>query len=102
MIMSEVTAQLNKLRIAPRKVRAVVNLIKGKNVTQALDQLGVMIKKPTGGLIKLLNSAVANAENSFGMVKDNLYVKRILVDEGVKLKRFRAKGFGRAAAIQKK
>ena len=100
--MSEVTAQLNGLRIAPRKVRAVVNLIKGKNVIDAVSQLEFMIKKPTLGLIKLLNSAISNAENTFGMARDNLYVKNILVDEDMKLKRFRAKGFGRAALIQKK
>ncbi len=100
--MSEVNAKLNGLRIAPRKVRAVVNLLKGKNVVDALGQLEYMIKKPSVGLIKLLNSAIANAENNFSMVKENLYIKRFIVNEGVKLKRFRAKGFGRAAAIQKK
>ena len=98
----EVTAQLNNLRIAPRKVRAVVNLIKGKNVNTALDQLEYFVRKPVGPLKKLLNSAIANAENNFSMVKENLYIKELIVNEGVKLKRFRAKGFGRAANIQKK
>lgn len=98
----EVKANLNNLRIAPRKVRAVIGLIKGKNVIVALDQLEYFVRKPVGPVKKLLNSAIANAENNFNMVKENLYIKEIVVDEGIKLKRFRAKGFGRAANIQKK
>ncbi len=98
----EVKAKLNGLRIAPRKVRAVARLIKGKDVAVAMGQLDYFVKKPVGPLKKLLNSAIANAENNFNMVKENLYIKELVVDEGVKLKRFRAKGFGRAAAIQKK
>lgn len=100
--MAEVKAQLNSLRLAPRKVRAVANLIKGKNVNDALSQLEYFVRRSSEPLKKLVNSAVANAENNFDMVKDNLYVKSIIVDEGVKLKRMRAKGFGRSAAIQKK
>lgn len=100
--MAEVKAQLNNLRLAPRKVRAVVNLIKGKNVSEALSQLEHFVRRPVGPLKKLLDSAIANAENNFNMVRDNLYIKTLIVNEGIKLKRFRAKGFGRAAAIQKK
>jgi large subunit ribosomal protein L22 len=100
--MAQVTAQLNNLRISPRKVRAVGNLVKGKNVNEALSQLDYYVRKPANPIKKLLNSAIANAENNFSMVKDNLFVKNIIVNEGVKLKRFKAKGFGRAAAIQKK
>lgn len=98
----QVVAKLNNLRLAPRKVRAVVNLVKGKTVSEALDQLEYFVRRPVGPLKKLINSAVANAENNFNMVKSNLYIKGLTVDEGAKLKRFRAKGFGRAAAIQKK
>lgn len=100
--MAEVKAQLNSLRLAPRKVRAVANLIKGKGVNDALGQLEYFVRRSAGPIKKLLNSAIANAENNFSMVRDNLYVKSIIVDEGVKLKRMRAKGFGRSAAIQKK
>lgn len=101
-IMAEVTAQLNNLRMAPRKVRAVSNLIKGKNVIMALDQLEVMVKRSGLPVAKLLKSAVANAENNNSMIKENLYVKSINVDEGVKLKRFKPKGFGRVSPIEKK
>ena len=100
--MAEVKAQLNNLRLAPRKVRAVSNLIKGKNALDAISQLEAMIKRPSSPVIKLLKSAIANAENTYNMVKDNLYVKSIKVDEGVKLKRFKPKGFGRVSPIEKK
>ncbi len=100
--MAEVTAKLNNLRLAPRKVRAVAGLVKGKNVTEALNQLEFYVRRPSEPLKKLINSAIANAENNFNMVKDNLYIKELIVDEGIKLKRFRAKGFGRAEPVQKK
>lgn len=100
--MAQVNAQLNNLRIAPRKVRAVANLVKGKSVNEAISQLEYFVRKPANPIKKLINSAIANAENNFNMVKDNLFVKSIIVNEGIKLKRFRAKGFGRAAMIQKK
>ena len=97
--MTEVKAQLNNLRLAPRKVRAVSNLIKGKNALDAINQLEATIKRPSSPVIKLLKSAIANAENTYNMVKDNLYVKSIKVDEGIKLKRFKPKGFGRVSPI---
>lgn len=100
--MAEVKAQLNGLRLAPRKVRAVSNLIKGKNALDALLQLEAFIKRPSSPVAKLLKSAMANAENNNNMVKENLYIKSINVDEGVKLKRFKPKGFGRVSPIEKK
>ncbi|MEK7121622.1 MAG: 50S ribosomal protein L22, partial [Patescibacteria group bacterium] len=100
--MTQVKAQLNGLRIAPRKVRAITNLVKGRDVVYALNQMEFFMKRPVLPLIKLLNSAIANAENNFSMVKNNLYIKEFLVDEGVKLKRFMPKAQGRAGEIQKK
>ena len=93
--MTQVTAQLNKLRLAPRKVRLVAGLIKGKDVIKSLSQLEHLIRRTSPYLIKLINSAIASAEREFNMVKSNLYIKDIIVDEGMKLKRFRAKGYGR-------
>ncbi len=98
----EVKAQLNGLRIAPRKVRAITNLLKGKDVVYVLNQMEFLMKRPVLPLIKLLNSAIANAENNFSMVKGNLYIKEFLVDEGIKLKRYRPKAQGRSGEIQKK
>jgi large subunit ribosomal protein L22 len=98
----ETKAQLNRVRLAPRKVRAVADLIKKKDVTDALDQLEHLVRRPSPVLSKLIRSAVANAENNFRMVKENLYVKNILVNEGVKLKRFMPRAQGRATEVQKK
>src|SRR3989338_4048869 len=100
--MAEVKSQLNNLRLAPRKVRAVSNLIKGKNALDVLSQLEALIRRPSLPVAKLLKSAIANAENNYDMVRENLYVKSINVDEGVKLKRFKPKGFGRVSPIEKK
>ncbi len=100
--MAEVKAQLNGLRMAPRKVRAVVNLVKGKDVVNALNQMEFLMKRPVLPLIKLINSAIASAENNFSMVKENLYIKEFLVNEGIKLKRYMPRAQGRAGEIQKK
>ncbi len=100
--MTEVKAQLNGLRMAPRKVRAITNLVKGKDVVCALNQMEFLIKRPVLPLIKLLNSAIANAENNLNMVRENHYIREFLVDEGTKLKRFMPRAQGRAGEIQKK
>lgn len=98
----EVKAKLNNIRMAPRKVRLVSNLIKGKSAIGALNQLNNLTKKSGLPLIKLINSALSNAENNFNSVKENMIIKSLFVDEGVKLKRFKPKGFGRVSLIQKK
>jgi len=98
----ETRTKLNRIRIAPRKVRAVADVIKKKDVENALDQLEHIIRKPAPVILKALKSAIANAEKNFKMVKDNLYIKNILVDEGTKLRRFMPRARGRTAEIQKK
>lgn len=98
----QVVAQLNNLRIAPRKVRLVAQAIKGMDALVAKHQLNYVIKKSSKPITKLLDSALANAHNNFGLVKDNLFIKDIVVNEGPKLKRFRPKGFGMASPIEKK
>lgn len=98
----QVTAQLNYLRIAPRKVRGVAKIIKGLPVEEAKSQLDYLLKKPARPLRKLLDSVISNAVNNHGLQKDYLYIREITVDEGMKLKRFMPKGFGRTAPIQKK
>lgn len=97
-----VTAKLNYLRIAPRKVRLVADLIRGKKVSQALTLLQFTTKKPALPLLKLLKSAIANARHNFGLEEKNLYISKILVNEGPKLKRWMARARGRATEIQKK
>lgn len=100
--MTQIKAQLNGLRISPRKVRLVVGLIKRKNVTVALDQLAHMAKRSSHPLTKLLESAIANAENTYKLDRETLFIKEMFVDEGIKLRRYRPKGFGRANPIEKK
>ncbi|MCC6934163.1 MAG: 50S ribosomal protein L22 [Candidatus Yanofskybacteria bacterium] len=100
--MTQVTAQLNGLRIAPRKVRLLVDLIKRKPVLVALDQLAHAPKRSSEPLAKLLRSAVASAENTFKLDPETLVIKEMRVDEGIKLKRYAPKGFGRANPIEKK
>ncbi|MEK7579861.1 MAG: 50S ribosomal protein L22 [Patescibacteria group bacterium] len=100
--MPQITAKLNYLRIAPRKVRAVVDLIKGLDVDLAEAQLRYLTRRPAKPLLKLLNSAVANARQNAGLNKNHLYIKEITVDEGMKLKRYKPKGFSLIMPIQKK
>ena len=98
----EVKASLNYLRIAPRKVRLVADLIRGKKVEEAQNILNFIVKKANQPLIKLLRSAVANAKNNFQLDESNLYISKLTVDEGPKLKRWRPRARGSAAEIQKK
>lgn len=97
----ETIVRLNSLRLAPRKVRAVVDVVRGKDVPVALTNLEHLVRRPASPILKLLQSAVANAEQNFQMVRENLYVKRVFVNEGVKLKRFMPRAQGRATAIHK-
>ncbi len=90
------------IRISPRKVRLIMNEIRGKKVEEALTQLSFAPQKGAFILKKLINSAVANAEQNFDMDVDTLYIKRIFADEGPTLKRFRPRAMGRATRIRKR
>jgi large subunit ribosomal protein L22 len=98
----QVKAQLKNLRIAPRKVQLVAELIKGLEVNEAIAQLEATIKRGTDPVEKLLKSAIANAENNFGLDKDNLYIFDIQVGEGARLKRWMPRAYGRASQILKR
>ena len=98
----EITAKLSHLRISPRKVRIVADLVKGLDVTQAEQQLMFSSRRASRPLLKLLHSAMANAKNNFNLTKDNLYVFNIRVDQGSALKRWRARAMGRGAQILKR
>lgn len=99
--MTNATAQLKYLRVAPRKVRFVADLIRRAPVSEAEAQLMLLPRKSAEHLLKLLRSAIANAKQAKLDVR-KLYVKEIRVDEGPKLKRFMPRMGGRAAEIQKK
>ncbi len=94
-------AKLRYLRIAPRKVRLAADLIRGKSIEKAQVILNFTVKKPALPLLKLLKQAVANAKDNQKEVSA-LYISKITVDEGPKLKRWRARARGRAFEIQKK
>jgi large subunit ribosomal protein L22 len=79
-----------------------MNNIRGKKIEEALNQLSFAPQKWAFILKKLINSAVANAEQNFEMDVDKLYIKRIFADEGPTLKRFRPRAMGRAARIRKR
>jgi large subunit ribosomal protein L22 len=94
-------AYLKNYRQAPRKVRLIANLIRGKKVDRAIVLLSATDKKSTTPMVKLLQSAVANAKSA-GAQTDDLTVKEIQVNEGIVFKRFKPRARGRASAIRKK
>jgi len=98
----KVKASLKNLRMSPRKVRLVTRSIVGMNCAQALIQLQNLIKKTSNPMEKLLRSAIANAENNFGLDKDNLFVSNIQVGGGPSLKRWLPRAQGRATLILKR
>jgi large subunit ribosomal protein L22 len=84
-----VKAQLRNLRIAPRKVRLAADLIRGKSTERAQTILKFTTKRAAQPLLKLLNSALANAKNNLKINTTNLFISKIEVNEGQKLKRWR-------------
>lgn len=98
----QVSAHLHSLRIAPRKVRLVARLMKGVDAVAATHQLPHWAKRSSGPLAKLLDSALANAQNNFGLVRENMRIKDVIVDGGPVLKRFQPKGFGSVSPIAKR
>lgn len=98
----EVKATLRYTRVGAQKARLVADLVRGKDVSEALKTLKFLNKKSSGLIQKLIKSAVANAEQKKAIDIDNLYVKTIYVDAGPVLKRYTPRAQGRAAEIRKK
>ncbi len=98
----EVQAKARFIRQSPRKVRLVIDVIRGMQVHQAQTQLRFMKKVAALPVLKLLNSAIANAEHNFQLSADSLIVKTITADGGPVLHRWTPKAFGRAAPIRKR
>ena len=98
----EAIAHLRYSRIAPRKVKIVLDLIRGQKIDKALAILRHTPKAASELLIKLLNSAVANAENNHGMNKDDLFISQCFVTPGPTLKRMMPRAQGRAFRILKR
>lgn len=95
-------AVVKYVRISPQKARLIMDQIRGKRVEEALNHLSFSPQKSAGILKKLINSAVANAEQNSEVDVDNLYIDRIFADEGPSLKRFRPRAMGRATRILKR
>jgi large subunit ribosomal protein L22 len=97
-----VEAKLKYSRISPRKVRLVADLIRGLQVDEAERVLQFTIKRSAEPVLKVLRSAVANAEHNFNLKKTDLYIAEIKVDGGPIIKRYRPRARGVAYPIQKK
>ena len=97
-----VTAKSKYIRQSPYKVRLVLNLIRGLNVNEALNILTFTKRKAATDIKQLLESAIANAENNFGMSSANLEITKAISDEGPTLKRFRPRARGSAGRINKR
>lgn len=92
----EVNATAKYLRISARKARLVIDLIRGKSVREAEAILKFTPNKGAEYAAKVLDSAVANAENNLSLAKDDLYVTKAYVDEGPSLRRYKPRAQGRA------
>lgn len=98
----EVSARLKGARISAQKARLVADQVRGKGVEEALDVLTYSNKKAAHIVKKILDSAIANAENNEGADVDELKVSSIFVDEGMTMKRLRPRAKGRADRILKR
>lgn len=98
----EVKANLRYARVGAQKARLVADAIRGKDVNEAIRILTFMKKKSAGMMKKLLESAIANAEDKKVIDVDNLYVKHVSVDQGPQLKRIMPRAQGRAFVVRKR
>jgi large subunit ribosomal protein L22 len=95
-------ATMKYVRTSPRKMRRVVDLIRGQHVEEARRILRFSSLGASHDVEKLLNSAIANAEQDPGVIADNLMVARGWVDDGPTLKRYRPRAYGRATRVRKR
>lgn len=98
----QIKAKLGHLRISPRKVRLVADLLRGLEAEAAVAQLRFINKGAAQPLLKLLNSALANAKNNFDLEKEVLFVEKIFVNAGPTLKRWLPRAMGRATQLRKR
>lgn len=98
----KVEAKLKNLRISPRKVRVSADMVRGCNVTEAIFRLESVVKKSNEPVRKLIESAIANAQNNFELEVEDLIVADIQVGEGITMKRWTPRAYGRATPILKR
>ena len=88
--------------VTPRKARLVIDLIRGKSVTEALEILSILNKSAVTPVTKVLKSAVANATNNFNMDENSLYVKEAYVDDAIRMRRYLPRAKGSASGLVKR
>jgi large subunit ribosomal protein L22 len=98
----EAKATAKYIRISPRKMKFICDMVRGKNVDEAMAILKFTPKKGARELEKVVKSATANAENNFDMNRDKLYVSKVSADQGPTLKRWRPRAKGAAYKILKR
>jgi len=98
----KVKAKLKNIRISPRKVRLSADIVRGCNLEEAIFRLDSTVKKSNEPIKKMLLSAAANAQNNFNLDKDSLIIVDIQVGEGMTMKRWMPRAYGRAASILKR
>ncbi|MFH1856819.1 MAG: 50S ribosomal protein L22 [Candidatus Omnitrophota bacterium] len=92
-------AKAKFIRVSPQRTRQIIDLVRGKNVVQALNILNNLNKGARKSVIKVLQSAISNSKQ-FDVDEKNLYISKIIADNGPMLKRHRAASFGRAVEIK--
>ena len=98
----KVKAKLKNIRISPRKVRLTADIIRNCDIAEAVFRLDNTVKKSNKPVKKMLLSAVANAENNFNLDRESLVIRDIQVGEGITLKRWMPRAYGRASSILKR
>lgn len=98
----QATANAKYVRIAPRKVKLVIDLIRGKEVGEAIAILRHTPKAASPIVEKLLNSAIANAEHNYSLDVNKLVIAQVYANQGPTMKRFRERAMGRASRINKR
>lgn len=99
---TEALAIAKDVRVTPRKVRLVLDLVRGKDVEEALAILKNLNRSASAPVAKIVKSAAANATNNFGMDKNKLYVAEIQASDGIKMKRFMPRGKGSSSGLVKR
>lgn len=98
----EARAIAKYIRISPRKIREVVDLIRGKDLREALAILRYTPRRASDPVAKVVKSAAANAEHNYEMNRDSLYVAECYVDQGPIIKRFQPRAMGRADLLRRR
>lgn len=95
----EVRASAQRVRISPRKVRLVVDMVRGKKVTEAIELMKFVPNRAADDIERLLKSVAANAENNYDLDPERLWVKAIYADDAPQLRRFKPRARGRVGKI---